>query len=49
MGRTTRDNITIVVHNTSMECPMQSDLSKSLVVLNQDSTLIAVIELSLSS
>jgi transposase len=28
---------------------MQSDLSKSLVVLKQDSTLIAVIELSLSS
>jgi transposase len=28
---------------------MQSDLSKSLVVLDQDSTLIAVIELSLSS
>ncbi len=28
---------------------MPSDLSKSLVVLNQDSTLIAVIELSLSS
>jgi len=32
-----------------MECPMPSDLSKSLVVLNQDSTLIAVIELSLSN
>src|SRR5437899_1978566 len=38
----------IVVH-TMMECPMQSDMSKSHVVLEQDSTLIAVIELSLSS
>jgi len=32
-----------------MEFPMQSDMSKSHVVLAQDSTLIAVIELSLSS
>src|SRR4029453_1529525 len=28
---------------------MQSDMSKSLVVLNQDSTLIAVIDMGLSS
>jgi transposase len=32
-----------------MERPMQNDLSKSHVVLNQDSTLIVVIELGLSS
>jgi hypothetical protein len=48
MGRTTR-----VWHHrcpTMMERPMPfDDLSKSLVVLDQDSTLICVIELSLSS
>src|SRR5438309_11746570 len=48
MGRTTRGKMPSVVTQW-MECPMPSDLSKSLVVLNQDSTLIAVIELSLSN
>jgi transposase len=32
-----------------MEHPMQNDLSRSLVAFDQDSTLVAVIELSLSS
>ncbi len=41
----------IVVPNRPMEClmPKPNDLSRSLVALDQDSTLIAVIELGLAS
>jgi len=36
--------------NDPMECPMQAnDLSRSVAALNQDSTLIVVIEMSQSS
>jgi transposase len=46
MGQATRCG-TIVAINTSMERPMQrNDLSMSLVAFDQDSTLVAVVELS---
>src|SRR5438552_12060329 len=49
MGRTTRVYSPSVVQQLMEYCPMQSfDANKSLVVLDQDSTLVAVIELSLS-
>jgi transposase len=50
MGRAARDG-TIVASHSPMERPMPkpNDLSRSLVALEQDSTLIAVIEMSQSS
>jgi len=49
MGRR-RGYGTIVVFQQMMERPMQSnDLSRSLVAFDQDSTLVAVVELSLKS
>jgi hypothetical protein len=47
-----RGNRTIVAINRTMECPMPrqlNDLSRSLVALEQDATLIAVIEMGQSS
>jgi transposase len=47
-----RGNRTIVAINRTMECPMPrqlNDLSRSLVALEQDATLIALIEMGQSS
>ena len=49
MGRTTRVYSPSVVQQLMEYCPMQCfDANKSLIVLDQDSTLVAVIEMSLS-
>jgi transposase len=50
MGQATKECGTIVAVKQMMECPMpRNDLSRSFVAFNQDSTLVAVVELSLNS